>query len=82
MLALPAEVEQVRDRMTVRHQPIRDEGPVAMRRVALGAQDADPVLPGCKRGSGALELVGLHVLGVGLAHASERLSFPHIRNAV
>jgi hypothetical protein len=64
MLALPAGIEQVRDRVTARHEPIGDERPVAVRGVALGAHDADPVPPGCKRGRCGLEFFGLHVLGI------------------
>lgn len=82
MLALPPKVQQVHNALAIRHEPIGDEGAMAALRIALGAHDAHAPWHRRQRDGGALELPGLHVVGVGLAHASKRLSLPHVRNAV
>jgi len=81
MLALPAQIEQVRHRVTMRDQPVGDERAVTFGRIALRAHDADAALD---RGQGAgrrLKFIGLHVIGVGGPHAAEGLAFPAIGDA-
>ena len=82
MLALPPKVQQVHNALAIRHEPIGDEGAMAVLRIALRAHDGHAPWHRRQPGGAALELLGLHVIGVGLAHASERLSFPHVRDAV
>ena len=81
MLALRAKIQQMYDAVAVRHQPVGDEGAVAFRGIALRAHDADGIFPLCQRSCRGPEFFRLHVIGVGLAHAAERLAVPLVGNA-
>ena len=82
MLFLAAEIQEVHHALAVGDEPVGDVGAVAVRRVALGAHDADAAAVDRGQGAGSgLELLGLHVVGVGGAHAAEGFAFPAIDDA-
>ena len=78
MFLLLAEIQEVHHALAVGDEPVGDIGAVAVRRVAFGAHDAGAALDRRQGAGGGLELLGLHVVGVGGAHAAECLAFPAI----
>ena len=81
MFLAPFYLEEVSDALAMRNEPVGDVGAVAIRGIGFGAHDAGTAFNLAERASGRLELLRLHVVGIGGAHASERLSFPAVGDA-
>jgi len=81
MLLLAAGIQEMHHALAVCDKPVRYVGAVAGRRIAFSAHDADAAVDRGQGAGGGLELLRLHVVGVGGAHAAEGLAFPAIGDA-